>query len=386
MNKEELREKIKQLEDDNYQEKLHLHGQLLALIKKEYKEEKNELVKTKLRLELNEELKTHKQIIEVCKNKKEYIPLTKKVGLKIQEIATSIEIFKNKHDLIGKLKKAGINSIPSSILVIALSLGLSAFTGGISLATLTSLVPTLSYVGLSNLLRSFQDKTTLEKLIEQYDNKEENQKKLKDYLQTNIIENKTLLELLKKSKEQSTDLEKHATLEELIKQFDVLIQNAPTEEIKTTIQQEQTIFMKELKKSYEKTKEDYIQDKITLSFEEFTKLEKKLLALNMNIVENEYFLKDAALDAVKNTGSSLAIMIIARTILSAAFPSMGIKSINDLLTPTMIIALTNLLNIPKYKDKIPVVPTKYDGKTIKIDKEKLKETLQLEGTPSLQMA
>ena len=163
------------------------------------------------------------------------------------------------------------------------------------------------------------------------------------------------------------------------------MEDAPTNDIKVALQCEQTNFMKELKTLYAKEKEDYIQDKIQLSAEDFIKLEKKIIALNKNIIENEYFLKDAVKDSIKNTGSSLAIMIVARTILSAAFPTMAITNIKDLLTPAMIIIITNLLNIPSYKDKLPVVPTKYDNQKIKIDKEKWKEIVKGGEEPAFQM-
>lgn len=385
MNKEELREKLKQLEEDNYQERLHLHGKLLALIKKELKEEKDQVLKAKLKIEYYEELQTHKKIIELCKGKEEFISIPKKVGLKVQEIALAIEIFKNKHDIIEKLKRAGISSIPSGLLVVAISVGLAAVTGGVSLATLAATIPSLSYVGLSSLLRSFTTETPMEKLISAYDNKEENQKKLKDYLQKYIIDNKTLHELLNKNKECKDRKEKQQLLTQIIEQFQFIMEDAPTDDIKVALQCEQTNFMKELKSSYEKEKEDFIQDKIKMSVEDFAKLEKKIISLNMNIIENEYFLKDAVKDSIKNTGTSLAIMIVARTILSAAFPSMAITSVKDLLTPAMIITLTNLLNIPSYKDKIPVVPTKYDNQKIKIDKEKWKALVDGGETRAMQM-
>ena len=155
MNKEEIKEKLNQLEENNYQDRLHLHGKLLALLKEEIKKEKDQTLKAKLKLEYYEELQTHKKIIEVCKGKEEFISIPKKVGLKVQELALAMEIFKNKHDLLEKLKRAGLNSIPGGLLVVAISIGLAAVTGGVSLATLVATIPSLSYVGLSSLLRSF---------------------------------------------------------------------------------------------------------------------------------------------------------------------------------------------------------------------------------------
>ena len=376
MNKEELIKKLEELEEDNYKEQIHLRGQLINIIKKEIKEEKDATKKAKLELGLYDELKKHDLTIDKYKNSGKYISIPEKVGLKVQEISTAIKLFMKKHDIIGKVKQAGINTATGGAIAVAISLALAAVTGGVSLATLAATIPSVSYIGLSSLLKSFTNKTTMEKLLDSYDNKDKNAEELKEYIKKYIIANVELQESLKEFNSSKNVKEKANALNKLINDFEILIKNAPTDEIKYCIQNEQTGYMHELKKCYLKIRENYIHDKEKMTVSEFATLEKEITALNMKILENEYFLKDAVKDAAKNTGYSVAIMTIARMALSAAFPSLAITSINDMLTPAAMVAISNILSIPSFKDKIPLKPSEYKDKIMKMDKEKFKEKLR----------
>lgn len=378
MTKEEIRKKLEEENQENYQERFNLHGKLIACIKEEIKKEKDPLLQARLKLELYEELQTHQKMMDRLKHTDEYITIPKKVALKVKEIANAIDLFVLKNDVVEKTKRIGINTALGGALAVAVSLGLAAVTGGVSLATIVSVFPTIGYIGLTNLLRSFVDKTSMQKLIEAYDHKEENQEKYKAFFNQYIMNNTEFHKCLNVYKEAKTREEKITLLKQIIAHFEIILDHAPTDDIKQAFQVEQTDYMKQLKNLYMDQKEDYIVDKVEMSPQEFAKLERDILSLNMQILEKEYFLKDAFLDATKKTGSGIAIMMVARALIGLVNPGMGITSIQDLLTPSMILLISNLLSIPGFKDKIQVKPTRYADKKIVIDKEKLKEKLQLE--------
>ena len=79
MIKEEIRKKLEEENQENYQERFNLHGKLIACIKEEIKKEKDPLLHARLKLELYEELQTHQKMMDRLKHTDEYITIPKKV-------------------------------------------------------------------------------------------------------------------------------------------------------------------------------------------------------------------------------------------------------------------------------------------------------------------
>ena len=150
MSKDELRTLIEECNDDK--KILNYRGKLIKLLKKEIKETENKKIKDNLNLELIEELTKHKAHISTMLNNKQKYSIPERVGLKVKEIAKTIEIFMQKEDILGKLKKGALSTVTSSLFISAITLAISSISGPVTLATLASLLPTFSYIGLSNII------------------------------------------------------------------------------------------------------------------------------------------------------------------------------------------------------------------------------------------
>ena len=153
MNKEELQKRIEETED--LKERIALEGKLITLIKEEIKKEKNPSEKNILRLELNNELKKHRETIKSRRESQtEKIPISESLALRIKEIATTMDIFKENHDVINKLKSAGVSTAISTIFAVGIGVAVTALSAGtLTLPTLASIAPVASYIVLSNLIR-----------------------------------------------------------------------------------------------------------------------------------------------------------------------------------------------------------------------------------------
>lgn len=366
----ELREKINQ-PDISSAEKLKSHGRLITAIKKEIKRcATNKQREIQLKVLLHEELVKHKEYIGQSKNKNESTKLPEKIALKIQEISTLINIFKEKHDITGKIKLSTQNTLASGLLISAITLGLGALGGSISLLSLASLIPTISYVGLSNLLRTFSRDTVVTKAIDYNEHKEEYQQAYKDEI-SRLKTDTRILELLKRKQQASSQMELMTINEQLIEAYSEFSSTLKSDEVKKICTAELMNNMKELKKIYEQLNEDYIKDRISLTGKEFAELTKKRLAVDVNLFINERYLKDATENALKNIGINTVTMYVSKLILSGIFPSLAINDMNDLITPFIYTVLNAAVSIPTYADNLNMKNTKYDGKKVKFNKKEL---------------
>lgn len=374
MNKESLIKKIEELGDKNPDEVLILRGKLINLIKEEIKKTDNQTQKSLLRIELISELKKHKKHIEMMKNNsKEFnYSLPKQVGLKVKEISTVINLFKEKYDVIEKCKRALTNTAVSGVFVVGISAALTAIAGGgITLASLAALIPTLSYIGLSNILRESVTESGFTKMINTFENKDEIFAAAKEFADKNIVNNEKFINLLLRKKDAKDNHELEVVNKLLIKEYEEIISKAPTDIIRHALIGEKIGVMKELKDIYKSNEKDFIKDKQQMTTIEFAQLEKKILQLDIDIYKEENLIEDALKNAASKIKVNTATMYLARIVLSSVFPSLSFETVADCLEPFFYIVLNNITNLGEFKKHIKLDETKYTEMQIRINKPEL---------------
>lgn len=382
MNKEELRKRITSLKDNEPREVLKLRGELITLIKKEMRDEKDKVKQNSLRMELYEELKKHKEHISKMNDSEEVktYPISERVALKVKEIAATINVFKEKHDVVGKAKNVIVNTGISGLVVTGISLGLAALGGTASLATLAGLVPTLAYVGLSNLVRTSLKDTDFSKNIKLKDNKDEIIAKVREFTKEYLLGNKEYMELLNNKKNAKTKEELVAINEQLISHYKHIINNVPMEELGIQFKLELLNILRELKEYYKEQKEDYIHDRNKMTLKEFANLEKKILNIDIELFKEENYFREAGKKVGENITINTVTMYVARLVLSGIFPSLALDSISDIVTPFLITVLNNVANIENIRDTLKLRDSKYNDVVVKINNsEKLREMVSQKG-------
>ena len=222
MNREEIEAKLKE-ENLSNEEIIQLRGKLIRILKDEIKVTKDQKILLPLKLKLYDELKKHKEALK-ARGQEESIPIPEKVGLKVQEIATTIEILKEKMDVGTKLKTTAIGTTISTLLVGAITVGVTAIGGApITLATLAAAIPTICYCGLSGLIRMPFTETTWSKLLDSVDKKDVNQQKIIEFMDKNIKNDQELIELIKRKGEKPSEAELMEINNQLITKYQKLI-------------------------------------------------------------------------------------------------------------------------------------------------------------------
>ena len=388
MNKEinELKEKIKSSSDSK--EILYLRGKLISLIKKSIKDEKNRQIKTKLNFELVYELQKHKDHILKMKQdaKEKKYPISERVSLKIKEISTVIEIFLQKKDILGRLKVGVMSGGVSALFASAVSLGITLFAGGsIGIATLASLVPTACYLGLSSIISSMVEGTAKSKMFKRMETSSEDAKKELDFCKEYISDNKNFIDAVVKEPT-LTELDEKINNEKLlIKQYETIIEKAPSNEIKQVITLEMIDVMKKLEYNYLCKENDYSNNKINLSNEEYDQLAKEKSNLQRNIAIREMFVEDTLKQTSVNIAKKTGITYASRILLSSIFPSLSFTNVTDALTPFLYTLLGNTFSMGKLSDLIKMKKTDYTGTIIKLTHPELFEKERKELKPVLQV-
>ena len=388
MNKEinELKEKIKSSSDSK--EILYLRGKLISLIKKSIKDEKNRQIKTKLNFELVYELQKHKDHILKMKQdaKEKKYPISERVSLKIKEISTVIEIFLQKKDILGRLKVGVMSGGVSALFASAVSLGITLFAGGsIGIATLASLVPTACYLGLSSIISSMVEGTAKSKMFKRMETSSEDAKKELDFCKEYISDNKNFIDAVVKEPT-LTELDEKINNEKLlIKQYETIIEKAPSNEIKQVITLEMIDVMKKLEYNYLCKENDYSNNKINLSNEEYDQLAKEKSNLQRNIAIREMFVEDTLKQTSVNIAKKTGITYASRILLSSIFPSLSFTNVTDALTPFLYTLLGNTFSMGKVSDLIKMKKTDYTGTIIKLTHPELFEKERKELKPVLQV-
>ncbi len=383
MTKEELLEKLK--EEIPLEEQIKYRGELISTLKKEIKNTSDQKEILSLRLLLYGELKKHKENLKEIQ-KSEDIPLPKRVGLKVKEIANAIDIFKEKNDTINKLKGTAISTTISSLFAGALTVGITALGGApITIATLASAVPIVCYCGLSGLVRMPFTETSWSKMVKNIDANPDKKKQITNFMEENVKNNKKLLELIKKKTEKPKEEELLLINEEIIKEYQQLINKAPVDELRKILTFEKINVLEEQKKIYEKIKQEYIKSKRELTVKEFAELEKKLVTTDLNITAENTFLKDVLKQGGKDFAISAGTIVAARAILGNIFPQFAISNIASLSIPVIYALLSSTANLGDIKKQIELEKDSYDKLKTNINPQKLKEKFELEKNSSLSM-
>ena len=385
MNREEIEAKLKE-ENLSNEEIIQLRGKLIRILKDEIKVTKDQKILLPLKLKLYDELKKHKEALK-ARGQEESIPIPEKVGLKVQEIATTIEILKEKMDVGTKLKTTAIGTTISTLLVGAITVGVTAIGGApITLATLAAAIPTICYCGLSGLIRMPFTETTWSKLLDSVDKKDVNQQKIIEFMDKNIKNDQELMELIKRKGEKPSEAELMEINNQLITKYQKLIDVAPVPEIGKTLTFEKINIMTEQKKIYEKIKQEFIKSKREMTTKEFAELEKSIIAIDLGIAKENAFLKEVLKESGKDLAISGGAVIAARAIMSVLFPEYAISSIAQLSMPLLMTLLGNVANMGNLKEKIALEKEAYDKLKTSLTKEKLESMLANQNNRSLAKA
>ena len=344
MNKEELEKKLKE-ENLSLKDAIQLRGQLITILKKELREQRDPKLQLPIKVQLHEELKKHKEVLKK-RGLEDSIPLPERVGLKVKEIANTIEIFKEKHDLIGKIKSSAISTTIGTLIAGAITVGISVIGGApLTLATLATAIPTIAFCGISGVLRTPFTETTWTKLVKSIDSKDKNQKAILEFIDQNIKDNKPLMELLQRKSKKPNEQELISINKELIEEYTKLIGSSPVPELSKILTFEKINLLTEQKKIYEKIKNEYIKNKRQMTTKEFTDLEKELISTNLQITKENSFYKEILKESGKELALSSGILVATSAIISAAFPQLGAFNIQDLTIPMIITLVGNLANM-----------------------------------------
>ena len=375
MNKEELEKKLKE-ENLSLKDAIQLRGQLITILKKELREQRDPKLQLPIKVQLHEELKKHKEVLKK-RGLEDSIPLPERVGLKVKEIANTIEIFKEKHDLIGKIKSSAISTTIGTLIAGAITVGISVIGGApLTLATLATAIPTIAFCGISGVLRTPFTETTWTKLVKSIDSKDKNQKAILEFIDQNIKNNKPLMELLQRKSKKPNEQELISINKELIEEYTKLIGSSPVPELSKILTFEKINLLTEQKKIYEKIKNEYIKNKRQMTTKEFTDLEKELISTNLQITKENSFYKEVLKESGKELALSSGILVATSAIISAAFPQLGAFNIQDLTVPMIITLIGNLANMGTLKNKIKLEKEQYDQAKTTLTKEQIKNMLK----------
>lgn len=367
---EEIRKKLE--ESTSYKDIILYRGRLIDALKDAIKFEKNEGKKKELDTELYIELKKHRDYFKKASSKDE-IPLSEKVGYAVKEISTIIEVFLKKRDLLGVLKNSAVSTVLSSVVVIGMNAGLTLLFGGVSGPILVGLIPTISYIGLSNVINSLIRGTNKTKFYDRLDTSSDDIKKEKDFVDKNIVKNEEFLKCyVKETKINDLD-EKIENERKLIDEYKKIIEAAPSNDLKKVLKLEMINIMKGLKSNLENKESKYIGGVIKLTNEEADNLEKEVGSVTSNIHKEEMFVKEVMQTTVTNIGKSAVTMYLARMILSPIFPSLNFASLQDYSMPLLYTILNNIVNASNISKRIKMQKTNYTGAIIAINRPDLFE-------------
>ena len=367
---EEIRKKLE--ESTSYKDIILYRGRLIDALKDAIKFEKNEGKKKELDTELYIELKKHRDYLKKASSKDE-IPLSEKVGYAVKEISTIIEVFLKKRDLLGVLKNSAVSTVLSSVVVLGMNAGLTLLFGGVSGPILVGLIPTISYIGLSNVINSLIRGTNKTKFYDRLDTSSDDIKKEKDFVDKNIVKNEEFLKCyVKETKINDLD-EKIENERKLIDEYKKIIEAAPSNDLKKVLKLEMINIMKGLKSNLENKESKYIGGVIKLTNEEADNLEKEIGSVTSNIHKEEMFVKEVMQTTVTNIGKSAVTMYLARMILSPIFPSLNFASLEDYSMPLLYTIVNNIVNASNISKRIKMQKSNYTGTIIAINRPDLFE-------------
>ena len=387
-----LRFLIKNTPEDDYENLLHYRGNLIKYYKNKEKICKDQKQKMEIRKNYLEELKKHRDVLRIYKkDSSKKISVSKKLALTVKDIAKTMEIFMKEKDILKKVKRVLVDtavgitgvSVIAAIGSIATMMWIGLpVTAGTVLSTVVSCAPTASYIGLSSLIRNFNNKTEFEQYLFKMSAEYQN------LIKTFQLENKDEIKNIKQMKQDALllrGLDKIKAHEEIIEKIKILISRTNIVEIKEGFELEIVGLLRENKDIREKIKDDYLEG-IIQDKELYIQNNKELKKLNIKLFEKENSLKEAFKQAGVNFGTSFTVILMAKAILASVAPgTFAINGITDIGTPLLISAINCLLNIPTYHNKRKLQDSEYDERKFEEEKERIAQMLGIE-KPAMKLA
>ena len=369
------------LEEGQYKEKIHLNGQITKDYKSLMKDAPTKEEQLQMRHEYLECLKKHKGLVhEYRHDSKEKIPISEKVGLKVQEISKTIEIFLQEKDVLTKFKNTirdTITSSASSLAILAgISLAIQALTGlPVTLTSLASAMPIVAYIGLTSTLRNFTHKTEFQQF--EYQQSDEYKEKVAKFQEEHATEIQGIADLLKE-KDGVQDPDKIVSINErLIALTDQLSKSCKIDGVRQAYELQSLGYYYESRACCEKIKDDYLEE-VYDDKERYKENNKRLSKINLEIFKRGNSFKDAIKDTGKSIVGGTAIMMVAKAVLALVAPGMfPIDSIKSFIEPFIFLVVNGIINIPTYADKLKYRETEYDGKVKINELERIKQYLEL---------
>ena len=259
----------------------------------------------------------------------------------------------------------------------SISAGLAGIAGTLSLATLTSLFPSICYVALSNVIRMGFTDTQKSKIIKILTEGNEVAKVTHGFVKENILENKEFLEHLKEYKnfEQNTNDEKIEKCKALIANYREIIQKAPNEKIKSSLDLELAGVLTDLRKCLNVKKKNYIDDQEKLSAVEFVKLEAEIASTSAEIYKITNKVNLVTKETTKNIGKSAVSMYASRALLLGIFPQLGFQNLTSAMMPMVYTVISNLAASDQLKDKIKIAKSNYVEQVITFNNKELADEI-----------
>lgn len=369
--------KLETLPSKEYESIINYRGKLINLLKEKEKFATNKKDMLQARYLVLEELKKHKCVLKKYKaDKNVKIPITRKLGLTIQDISKSMEIFMREKDVVVKagntIRQSALGIAGASAITLATTLIFCKVTGQpLTLSMLAKVAPATAYIGLSSLVRNITNKTEFE--MYQYMNSDEYKYLVKSFNDKHEKEFKEIGNIIDQKKSTTDRKQLLEINENLIQKYNDLIIETDIQGIIDTFNLQILDLLRENKDICESFKDDYEEERN--DDKEFYKSNnKKLMKINIEIFKLGNSIKDALINAKDNIIKSVKVIVISKAILAAIAPStFAVGGLKSLSTPILIAAINSLIDIPTYPNKLKFRQTAYTGKVKMKDKKRIEE-------------
>lgn len=372
--------KLEHLAPDNYKEEVNLRGKIIELYKQLERQIKGQKSKFKIRHEIIEELKKHKETInKYKKNNDTKISISSKVGFNILEISKSIEIFMKEKDVLTKVKNMATETIAGATTIASIIGSISLLMQKVLgipfiLSSLVQSIPIMAYIGLGSIIRNLSNKTPFEQY--EYQQSDEFKAILKKFNEKNKECITEFAKILKQKEDMTSNEDIILINEQLIEKLDLLIKNTNVRAIKDSFALQALGFLRESKECCELIKNDYLEEKNN-DIEKYKEYNKKLSNINFEIFKRGNSFKEAFVDAGKGIYNNTKVMLIAKLILSCISPEVFPLTSASILRPFAFILINGIIDIPTYRNKLKFKETEYQGKIKAKNKKRIEEILKL---------
>ena len=349
---EMLKLKFEELPEDSYQEKINLRGKIIKQCKLIERKTADGNTKMKMRYMRLEELRKHKETLkEYRKQEGTQIPISEKLGLRIQEISKSIEIFLMKEDVLYKLKEIAkaMATGAASIAVIAgaMSLALESVLGiPITLVTMADVLPVVAYAGISALMKTMITKTPFEQY--QYQQSDEYKEMVEQFRKEHQEELIKIGEVLQAKKDNQKPEDVFEMNKNLITAIDELSKDTKLKGVRNAYELQSLDLLRENKEICEQIIDEYL-DEHNDDTEKYRNYKKELTKIKFEIFKRSNSIEEAIKHSGKEIAVNSGVMVVARLIMSVLSPDMfAIEGIKDFILPFAFAVINGIIDIPTY--------------------------------------